>query len=529
MAEIRVCTVMPIPPELQAKAASACVKENPRNAQQITTAKKHMPHKSSKLALPVNTMWADGRTLRVRLLSGSDYIKSKIKQYATKWTEYANIKLQFVESGDAEIRVRVNSDGTSWSYVGSTNLSISSDNNTMNFGWLTDQTSDEEFSRVVTHEFGHALGCIHEHQSPAANIKWNKQVVYDYYEKLGWSKEKVDFNIFDHYSQTTTQYSDFDSKSIMLYSIPKEWTTDGFSVGWNTVLSDTDKAFIADMYPKEGADTAYFNTMEVRPWYQPSTEAVKRVIFPKPYSSPPGLAIGLNWLDVDHAHNVRVNASASNVRKDEFDIHLTTWDDTKLYSAGCSWLEVAANDKDFQIGEFSTEDDHPWNQPKQKTSRSITFPRAYNSPPQVLIWMKRLDLKKDADLRASAYLTDITATSFTIHINTWGSATVYSCAVSWIAYPSDKKDIASGTFSTREIDPWESIPLENSGQLSFNKTFQKTPKVLLGLRRIDVDGQRNLRIKLSASSISKTGMTWHIDSWGDTLLNGASGSYIALG
>ena len=38
----------------------------------------------------------------------------------------------------------------------------------MNYGWLEPDTSTREYQRVVRHEFGHALGMIHEHQNPAA-------------------------------------------------------------------------------------------------------------------------------------------------------------------------------------------------------------------------------------------------------------------------------------------------------------------------------------------------------------------------
>lgn len=51
----------------------------------------------------------------------------------------------------------------------------------MNFGWFTNYTSDTEFSRTIIYEFGHALGLHHEHQSPTANIQWNKEKVYEYY------------------------------------------------------------------------------------------------------------------------------------------------------------------------------------------------------------------------------------------------------------------------------------------------------------------------------------------------------------
>ena len=63
---------------------------------------------------------------------------------------------------------------------------------TMNYGWLAPDNDDEEGPRVVTHEFGHALGCIHEHQNPPGLI-WNKRVVYEYYMKPpnNWTKEEV--------------------------------------------------------------------------------------------------------------------------------------------------------------------------------------------------------------------------------------------------------------------------------------------------------------------------------------------------
>jgi hypothetical protein len=123
---------------------------------------------------------------------------------------------------------------------------------TMNYGWLTPNTEDGEYSRVVIHEFGHALGCIHEHQSPAANIPWDKEAVYRYYAgpPNNWTRAQVDLNLFQRYSQSSMQFTEFDKNSIMLYPIPNDLTIGDFEVGWNKFLSANDKAFIATIYPK---------------------------------------------------------------------------------------------------------------------------------------------------------------------------------------------------------------------------------------------------------------------------------------
>jgi len=90
----------------------------------------------------------------------------------------------------------------------------------MNFGWLDDKLSDKDYKQVVLHEFGHALGLIHEHQSPATKIKWNKDYVYWYFREFHkWDSGTVDTNIFKEFEKTTIRHSTLDKASIMGYHI----------------------------------------------------------------------------------------------------------------------------------------------------------------------------------------------------------------------------------------------------------------------------------------------------------------------
>jgi hypothetical protein len=104
---------------------------------------------------------------------------------------------------------------------------------------------------VVVHEFGHVLGFIHEHQSPAAGIPWNKEKVYAYFggPPNNWSREKVDVNIFNAYAVTETNSSSYDRLSIMHYFFPQELVTDGSQFTRNTSLSTTDMQFSRQVYP----------------------------------------------------------------------------------------------------------------------------------------------------------------------------------------------------------------------------------------------------------------------------------------
>jgi Astacin (Peptidase family M12A) len=198
-----------------------------------------------------NKMWSVGQTLRVKMFGGSAIVRTKVRQFAEQWLQYANIRFQWVsEDQPAEIRISFRAGAGSWSLIGRDALWMPFDFATMNFGWFDDNTSDAEFSRVVLHEFGHALGMVHEHQSPVSGINWDREKAYEYFKDTqGWDRAKVDAQVFYRYSATQTNFSQFDPISIMEYFVPPEITTDGIGAPGNNFLSDTDKEWMRRFYP----------------------------------------------------------------------------------------------------------------------------------------------------------------------------------------------------------------------------------------------------------------------------------------
>jgi len=205
----------------------------------------------TEMAILSKNKWAKGQTITISFINGTEIQKQKTIKFASIWLQYANLKFSWTDSSDSMIRIGFQLDKGSWSYIGTDCLTIPTNRPTMNFGWLYDQTPDTEWERVVVHEFGHALGCVHEQASPVASIDWNKEAVYAYYTGSPnfWTRKQVDDNVFFKYDLRVTQFTQFDSTSIMEYPIPAQFLNSGRPIGSNLHLSQTDRNFIRTTYP----------------------------------------------------------------------------------------------------------------------------------------------------------------------------------------------------------------------------------------------------------------------------------------
>lgn len=198
-------------------------------------------------------LWQNGKTLHFGFMGGGRALQERVEQVAQEWTQTgANIKFVFDNSPDAEIRIGFHENDGTWSFVGTDALAIPRNQPTMNLGMASNMKSND-FRKTVLVMFGYMLGLIKEHQNPNANIPWNRKAVYTTF--MGppnyWSSDQVNFQVFTKYRG---DYREFDRHSIMMnMKIPKNLLLgDTFApiLELATVLSESDKDLIRDLYPR---------------------------------------------------------------------------------------------------------------------------------------------------------------------------------------------------------------------------------------------------------------------------------------
>ncbi|KDQ18819.1 hypothetical protein BOTBODRAFT_476857 [Botryobasidium botryosum FD-172 SS1] len=265
---------------------------------------------------------------------------------------------------------------------------------------------------------------------------------------------------------------------------------------------------------------------------EPRNKTTSEIIFAKPFVAPPRLPLGLNFIDVDpKSTNPRVTTYATNIDKNRFLVHIDGWGDTNILGCGVSWLGLSPGHLEFQYGEFCTLEDHRANEPQRETSRRIVFERPFATPPKVIVFLKKFDMtdpKNGTTWRIHTDATNIDHAGFTIHVDTWCDTVLHCATAGWIAYPEDREYVFSGRSEVNEAQPRTNRSLQNNKEVKFGSTvgFLKAPSVFVAISSFDLSC---LRLKVYVDSVTTTGLTWHMDSWGeDTWFHGGAISYICL-
>ncbi|MCC8145326.1 MAG: hypothetical protein LIO93_02550 [Bacteroidales bacterium] len=195
-------------------------------------------------------VWESGDTIRIKFLNGETALQEKVKTYAALWLEHAYIKFEYVGISDlADVKIGFDLDErfVTWSTIGTDCKWIPQDEPSLNF-FDFDYLDEETLKGDVLRGFGHVLGLGFEHQSPDSPIEFNSRAqsyLEDYY---GLSEEEAS-NLMELYDTDQTNYTEYDPLSIMVLELPRTITGDRKAVVPNTELSETDKDFIANLYP----------------------------------------------------------------------------------------------------------------------------------------------------------------------------------------------------------------------------------------------------------------------------------------
>ena len=106
-------------PSVDANLAEA-IKINPRNGT-ITHAISAPdsafggPNGPQALAMTTSNFWGAGYTLRIGFMAGSEWQRSKVRQYAPLWGETANIYMKWDVTDDLDILIDFKEGDGSWS------------------------------------------------------------------------------------------------------------------------------------------------------------------------------------------------------------------------------------------------------------------------------------------------------------------------------------------------------------------------------------------------------------------------------
>jgi hypothetical protein len=103
---------------------------------------------------------------------------------------------------------------------------------------------------TIQHEFGHALGLLHEHLHPDFDGQLDEGFIIAEMRKGGWDEATTRLNILNRMGSKEQCVGDpqYNPNSVMMYNIPKRWTKNNKRFQRAASIQDRDIACVLGMY-----------------------------------------------------------------------------------------------------------------------------------------------------------------------------------------------------------------------------------------------------------------------------------------
>lgn len=182
-----------------------------------------------------------GEPIRVKFLDGEADGQQWVADRANLWTRCngTSLRFEFFDAADKPLTgnlaappsydIRVTFTGSIYQSAIGPDPSPDSNRPSMYLGGLDRPHTDEAFrQRTVLHEFGHALGLLHEHRRKEMTACIDRDKAIAYYKRTNnWSPADTEEQVLTPLPDDTDTSSTYDTRSVMNYIFPAELLKDG--------------------------------------------------------------------------------------------------------------------------------------------------------------------------------------------------------------------------------------------------------------------------------------------------------------
>ena len=435
----------------------------------------------------------------------------QVKQHAAEWEKRANIKFDWVASGEADIRISFSVDKSCWSYIGTGSKHISDCQASMNMS-IPDETDPVTTRVIVLHELGHAIGFVHSFPPTITDAVWDKPKLYAYYaEKLKWTNVAVDRRILRKTSLEDTKYWGFDENSIMQYWLPTPFTS-GFMLSLNTKMSKRDILMANEVYPHHYAVGSVDLSVAILPTYQGSRKTYTALSeIDSPMTS--ATFIGLNKLRSTNIGRILCGWVRTVVQRHDkpspsIKAESSLWGNKNITMdplvIGASWLRLDNTAfSSVQYGTFCTSTmlscQRFITDCQHGFHTVITLKQSFHTPPTIFVGFTGIDIFPY--LQVQVFASKITTRNFTLTIvqTTPNDRQLNGPEVQWIAIASDDLCLSAGKFVGSAKEGFK-------GKVELDRPM-KNPKVFTAISKI-VTKSADTDIQLTTSNIESQQLRW---------------------